>query len=145
MSVVISLILLLFYDYIFLNSSITLQYQSEISKCVIHDYYFSKLISPTSEMLQLNWHIIYSILVLLNLKAFDSKVYLYNSSLWSTPILLSSISTTLLAKSIPKRYLLVCHSWSHPSLKWKYINLMLTPWCDSILIEITYHHQMFWR
>jgi hypothetical protein len=62
--------------------------------------YPSKLTSPTYELSPLNWHLICLVLVLLNLKTFDSKVLLHNSSFWSTLILLSSISITSWAKSI---------------------------------------------
>jgi hypothetical protein len=60
----------------------------------------SKLTSSSSELSWLNWHLIYSVLVILSLKPFDSKFCLHNSSFWSTLILLSSISTTSSAKSM---------------------------------------------
>jgi hypothetical protein len=56
--------------------------------------YPSKLAPPSSELSSLNWHIIYLVLVLLNVKSYDSKVYIHNFSFWSTLILLLSINTT---------------------------------------------------
>jgi hypothetical protein len=60
----------------------------------------SKPTSSSSELSSLNWHLIYSILVLLCLKLFDSKIYLHNSSFLSTLILLSSISIASSTKSM---------------------------------------------
>jgi hypothetical protein len=88
--------------------------------------YPSKLISPSFETSFLNWYFIYSVLVILSQKYFDSKVHLNNSNFWSTMILLSSIHTTSSVKSMYKKYLLVCPLWTHPSLRWKYIDSMLT-------------------
>jgi hypothetical protein len=94
----------------------------------------SKLTSPSSEFSPLNWRLIYSVLVLLNLKLFDSKGYLHNSSFWSTPILFSSISTTSSAKSIHQGVFpymsFMISSITNVKIYW----LNADPWCNSILI-----------
>jgi hypothetical protein len=45
-------------------------------------------------------HFMYSVLDLLSLKYFASKVHLHNSNFWSTPVLLTSTKTTSSVKSI---------------------------------------------
>jgi hypothetical protein len=111
--------------------NIDLKYQNISFMCTTCP---SKLTSSSSELSSLNWHLIYSVLVLLSQKPFDSKVYLHNSSFQSTPIPLSSINTTSSAKSMHQRMplcIVIYHLWSHPSLRWKYINTM--PTLDVIL------------
>src|SRR6187551_2800915 len=60
----------------------------------------SSLTSPSSYLVPLKSHIMYSVLVLLSLKPLDSNVCLHNSNFPLTPALLSSTSTTSSAKSI---------------------------------------------
>jgi hypothetical protein len=96
-----------------------------------------KLIFPSSELPPLNWHLIYSILVLLSLKPFDSKIYLHNSSFWSTSIILSSINTTSSAKSTHQG-IFPCMSFVLSSItKMKIYRLNSDSWCNHILIENT--------
>ncbi|XBH95768.1 hypothetical protein VPH35_086280 [Triticum aestivum] len=60
----------------------------------------SRLTSSSSQLVVLKPHIMYSVLVLLSLNPFDSKVCLHNSNFLFTPVRLSSTSTTSSAKSI---------------------------------------------
>src|SRR6266540_1778356 len=60
----------------------------------------SRLTSPSFCLVALNSHIIYSVLVLLSLKPFDSKVFPHSSNFLLTLVLLSSTSTTSSAKSM---------------------------------------------
>jgi hypothetical protein len=95
----------------------------------------SKLTSPSTEFFPLIWHFIYSVLVILSQKPFDSKIYLHNSSFWLTPILLSSINTTSSAKSIHQE-ISPCMSFVFSFItKVKIYGLNADPWCNSILIE----------
>jgi hypothetical protein len=95
----------------------------------------SKLTSPSSEFFSLNWHLIYSILVLLSLKLFDSKVCLHNYIFYSTPILLSSISTTSSVKSIHQR-IYFCMSFVISFItKVKIYRLNVDSWCNPILLR----------
>jgi hypothetical protein len=120
---------------IFIDPSVTLQHWSQISKCVIHTTCPSKLTSPSSELSSLNWHLIYSILVLLNLKPFDSKICFHNSSFWLTLILILSISITSSAKSMHQgtsSYMSFIISFI---TKVKIYEFNADPWCNPILIE----------
>src|SRR5664279_1798369 len=60
----------------------------------------SKLTSSSSCLVVLKLHLIYSVLVLLSLKPFDSRVRLHNSNFLLTPALLSSTSIKSSTKSI---------------------------------------------
>jgi hypothetical protein len=97
--------------------------------------YPSKLTSLSFELSLLNWYIIYSVLVLLNIKPFDSNIHLHNSSFWSIPILLSSINITSLVKNIHKE-ISHCMSFMISSItKIKIYRLNANSWCN-ILIEV---------
>jgi hypothetical protein len=94
-----------------------------------------RLTSPASKMSPLNWDLIYSVLILLNLNSLNSKMCLYNSSLWSTLILPSSISTTSLTKNM---YQGISHCMSFVILfitKMKIYKLNTHSWNNFILIE----------
>src|SRR3954469_17180590 len=76
----------------------------------------------------------YSVLVLLSLKPFDSKVCLHSSSFLLTPARLSSTSTTSSAKSIHHE---MSPCISHVTLsitKSKRQGLKVDPWCSPVLI-----------
>ncbi|KAK8451131.1 hypothetical protein SEVIR_6G157201v4 [Setaria viridis] len=60
----------------------------------------SKLTSPSSCVVVLESHLIYSVLILLSLKPFDSRVSRHNSSFLFTLARLPSTSTISSAKSI---------------------------------------------
>jgi hypothetical protein len=94
----------------------------------------SKLTFSSSELSQLNWHFIYSVLVLLSLKPFDSKVCLHNFSFWLTQILLSSISTTSSAKSMHQGMSPYISFVISSITKMKIYEFIADPWCNPILI-----------
>jgi hypothetical protein len=68
--------------------------------CLFCITWLLSLTSPSSYVVALKSHFMYSVLDLLCLKPFASKVHLHNSNLWSTSILLLSTKTTSSAKSI---------------------------------------------
>jgi hypothetical protein len=86
---------------IFIDISILLTHRSQIAKCVFLGYHPTiESNIPCSCVVALKSHFMYSVLDLLSLKLFASKIRLHNSNFWSTPILLSSIKTILSTKSM---------------------------------------------
>jgi hypothetical protein len=94
----------------------------------------SKLTYLSSELSQLNWHLIYLILVILSLKPFDSKICLHDSSFWSILIQLSSISTT--SSAVPKKISFYVF-YDLILTKVKIYEFNIDPWCNLILVENT--------
>jgi hypothetical protein len=86
---------------IFIDILILLEHRSQVAKGVFFGYYLTmSLTSPSFCVVALKSHFMYSLLDLLSLKPFASKVRLHNSNFWSTPVLLSSTKTTSSTNSI---------------------------------------------
>jgi hypothetical protein len=100
---------------IFIDIPILLEHRSHVAKGVFLGYHLTiESNIPSSCVVTLKSHFMYSVLDLLSLKHLASKVHLHNSNFWSTPVLLSSTKTTSSAKSIhqgiPPRMSLVTSS-----------------------------------
>jgi hypothetical protein len=86
---------------IFIDIPILLEYRSQVAKCVFLGYHLTiESNIPSSCVVALKSYFMNSVLDLLSLKTFASKVRLHNSNFWSTPVLFSSTKTTSPAKSI---------------------------------------------
>jgi hypothetical protein len=86
----------------------------------------SRLTSLSSELSSLNWHLIYSILVLPSLKKIILKfisIILIFDRLLSCSYQSASHNQQI---TCTKECIIVYHVWPHLSIRWKYIDSMLT-------------------